>query len=135
MNVAIYLPDEVGEWAKAQGVNFSRMLRDALEEHRTQVQAVEKLTERAEDFELFVETKYLTYTARLHATPLHEESNSGISAYLGQNQQIYVYNENTCELFEDVAIGDLHDWLPDDLYIEAMAALGETAIVDIGQAS
>ena len=42
MDITVYLPDELGRWAKDNDLNLSRMLRDAVEvarEHRRQTES------------------------------------------------------------------------------------------------
>ena len=34
MDITIYLPDEIGKWAKEQDLGLSRMLRDAVEDEK-----------------------------------------------------------------------------------------------------
>ena len=136
MDITIYLPDELGTWAKSQKLNLSQMLRGEVEVERQRRQAVAQTLEHAETFELDVEdSNGRAYTVRLHGAQLSQQDPTGVTAYLGEDERIYVYNERNRQLAEGVAAADLRGWLEDEEYIDAMDALGETAIIDVGQAT
>jgi hypothetical protein len=139
MDITIYLPDELGQWAKDAGLNLSQTLRSEVEAERHRRTAVDQTLESAGVVHLRVEGRDgRTYTARLHATALHEETGD-VQAYLGEDGRVYVYDERDNTLHTHDTSMDLGDWLAaylrDDAYIQAMNALGEDAVIDIGQAT
>lgn len=138
MDITIYLPDELGRWAKDAGLKLSQMLRVEVESERRRRAAVERGVEKAAVVELRVEGKDgHSYTARLHGTPLHKEGGD-VQAYLGENQRVYVYDDRDNTLRTHDESMDMGVWLAsylkkEELYIEAMDTLGE-AVVDVGKA-
>src|ERR1035441_698196 len=129
MDITVYLPDELGQWAKDAGLPFSQMLRAEVQAERDRRQAAATLQKAAEVHELDVEDAQTghSYTARFHGTPLHElEGNA--QAFLSEDGDVWVYIEssgNLEELTEGVMSVDeqLQLILCDGEYIEAMHAL------------
>ena len=98
MDITIYLPDELGQWAKDAGLNLSQTLRSEVEAERHRRTAVDQTLESAGVVRLRVEGRDgRTYTARLHATTLHEETGD-VQAYLGEDGRVYVYDERDSTL-------------------------------------
>ena len=138
MGITVYLPDETGKWAKEHDLPLSRMLRDAVDAEREQRKAVAATLEDAETHELPVTDRDgRSYTARLHGALIADagDGTGGVLVFLGQDERVYVFDgRRDPELHEDVDPDDLRDWLDDSLYIDAMAALGCEAVIDIGMA-
>jgi hypothetical protein len=137
MDITIYLPDDLGKWAKEHELPLSRMLREAVEAEQSRQLAIQNTLEEAGTTELEVEDDDGdSYTARIHGTLIAEQgggSYPGVYVYLGKDENVYVYEESSGKLYRDVAHSDLRDWLPDDAaYSDSMRALGEDVIIDIG---
>jgi hypothetical protein len=134
VNITIYLPDELGEWAKQNELGLSRMLRAAVEAEKERQATVAATLSGVDAHNLTVEDgEGRTFTARLHGA-LIAEDHSGIDVYvyLGKDQKVYVYDERRSRLEHDVETEALRDWLNDGPYAEAMHALGEEVVIDIG---
>lgn len=137
MDITIYLPDELGRWAKESGLNLSQALRAEVERERR------RRTAAPDDSEALMlpvkDRDGRSYTVRFHGVPLNERR-SGVLALIGENDALYVHSERDHSFDEFPADGTrsraewLRDLLDDDEdYIEAMSALGEAAVVDVGQ--
>jgi post-segregation antitoxin (ccd killing protein) len=136
MDITVYLPDDLGQWAKDAEINLSQTLRGQIEAERDRREAIAKGLAKADVVRLLVwqQEQGRRYTARLHGVPLHVIEGEAVHAYLGEDKKIYVYDRRDCSLVEDVDPGTLDEWLGPDAYIEAMTALGEEAEIDLGQA-
>jgi hypothetical protein len=138
MDINVYLPDETGQWAKANDLNLSRLLRDAVAQERLRQTALAAaLDGEANTYDLTVEDDAgRRYTSRLHGALIAETDIHGAGVYLAANEQVYVYdalNFRLHEIPDDLLAIELRKWIDDDgTYIEAMAALGEDAVIDIG---
>jgi post-segregation antitoxin (ccd killing protein) len=140
MDITVYLPDELGKWAKEHDLNLSRMLRAALETEQHRRGAVAYLLEEAATYNLAVLATDLHgrdagYTARLHGAFIatqHLSGNGGdVNVYVGEDRKIYVHDADG-QLYSDVGPDALREYLDDPAYIMAMNALGEEAIIDLG---
>jgi hypothetical protein len=128
LDITVYLPDELGKWAKDAKLNLSGLLRERVEARK----AAAELAKDADVFELYNADD--DYTARLHGT-LILESRHGASVFVGADESLYVYDDRRQQLWEDVPVDELRGLLPDrDEYMRAVAALGEEAVVDVGMA-
>jgi hypothetical protein len=130
MDITIYLPDDLGTWAKEHDLGLSRMLRAAVEDEKRRQEAASTTLGKAATHELEVEGKERHYTARLHGTEIATDDLR--HAYLGEDGEIYLYNERTQTLDRGVEPRNLRDYLSEEAYVEAMEALGETVVIDIG---
>jgi hypothetical protein len=123
MDITVYLPDEIGRWAKDNDVKLSAMLRQAVErerERRKHNAAGSKI------HELTVEGENGPYRARIHGTEIGED------LFLTDDEEI-IGVDYKGRLLRNVDVGVLRDWFDDDEeYVAVMAALGEEAVVDIG---
>jgi hypothetical protein len=141
MDITIYLPDELGKWAKENDLPLSRMLRDAVESEKRRRAAVEKTLGEATTHELAVEEPdgyggSESCTVRLHGALIAETDYSAygsVRVYLGQDDKIYVHDETDGQLRRDVEPGDLAGLgLSTAAYLGAMRALGEEVVIDVG---
>ena len=136
MDITVYLPDALGKWAKDHDLPLSRMLRDAVDGEQQRRQAIASTLAGAETHDLTVEDDDGNpYTARLHGALLVEQEhgpNHDTFVYLGKDEGVYVYHEPRSKLYQDVSHDDLREWLDDSLYAEAMRALGEDVVIDVG---
>jgi hypothetical protein len=132
VDITIYLPDELGKWAKEHDLGLSRMLRDAVEAEKRRRETAAAALKDAKTYDLTVEDEEgRMYTARLHGALLVEAGINGVTVFLGKDEKIYLYND-ACELLRDASTSDLREWLDDGPYAEAMHALGEEVVIDVG---
>ena len=105
---------------------------------RQERQAHAELVEGSEVHELTVEREdsFRAVTVRLHAAHLTPGQQGDVSAFLGADGEIYVYEEDSQRLHAGVDVDDLADWLSRDetAYIDAMNALGRDPTIDVGRA-
>jgi hypothetical protein len=140
MDITIYLPDDLGRWAKEHDLNLSRMLREAVEnEKRSRAVAATTLGDArihtlavgdvgtADDSDDF--------TARLHgtliATQAIDDGHGITQVYLGQDGKVYIY-DFLGALHRDVTPDVLREHLDDAAYVKAMHAIGRVPVIDIG---
>ncbi len=132
MNIGTYLPNELGEWAKGAKLNFSATLRAAVIEERERRTAIEETLAESSVHKLHIREDHSgrSYTARLHGTEIATNEKTDHCLFLTDDEQVV--------LFDGLALvyapGDdvLRNALEPAAYVEAMAALGEEAIIDIG---
>jgi len=103
MDITIYLPDELGAWAKEQGLGLSRMLRDAVTEEKRRREAHAAAVAKGE-FE-----RVEVYDAQRDRTVAFQGREIGgvddweqnayltpkgaIALYAGDAQRLYVYDD------------------------------------------
>jgi len=143
MDITVYLPDEIGRWAKEHDVNLSAMLREAVIEERQRREVVD-IGGESEVHELYTEDDIGGHTVRLHGKEIAYDGRH-VTAYLTEDGGVFVYHGDEQQLYElgdpadpnpDPGYGKgLRPWFDDDAtYVGAMAAIGEKAIIDVGQA-
>jgi hypothetical protein len=140
MDITVYLPDDIGQWAKNNELNLSAMLRAAVIEERDQRKAMAETLGDSAVHELTVEDgEGGYYTVRLHGAQIaeaHGGPGGDRYVYLTEDERLIVYSESRSRLYEDIDVSDLREWIDDDGdYIAAMRALGQNAVIDIGRAS
>ncbi len=139
MDITVYLPDALGQWAKNAGLNLSQTLRAEVErEQRRRTASREAVAGDVEVFMLPVEEAGRAYVVRFHGVPLHDKRNE-VQAFIGENDEIYAYDERDGRFGQFTSDGAvsraewLRGWLDDDEdYIDAMTTLGEQAVIDVG---
>jgi hypothetical protein len=133
VDITVYLPDEVAQRAKAQNVNLSRVLRDALTAQFAEEDAVSATLERAKTVTLELKTEEgRVYRGRLEATLIGKDAGTGTDVYLRQSGEVITYRWED-RRFWTVAdpANELLAVLPTGEYIAAMDALGIMAEVDL----
>ena len=133
MDITVYLPDEVAQRAKAQNVNLSRVLRDALTAQFAEEDAVSATLEQASTVTLELRTdEGRPYRGRMEATLIGGEATTGTAVYLRRNAEVIAYREED-RRFRTVAdpASELAAVLPTNEYIAAMDALGIVPEVDL----
>lgn len=134
MDITIYLPDELGQWAKSDpSVNLSRMLRDELESLRAERRAVAKAISDAKPFKREVEDKDgRRFKLRFTGVRLAVENRRDVEVFLTDDERVLVYDGEKLDYsVVDDAEGELRDLLADDQYIDVMNALGITPEIDL----
>ncbi len=136
MDITIYLPDDLGRWAKEHQLHLSRMLREAVEVEKQRREA----SAEAATHELAVsgpgdQGGTGDYTARLHGVLIatqHLSGHGSVNVYAGEDDKMYVHNTADGQLYRDVEPEQLRRYVDEPTYIEAMRALGEDVVIDIG---
>ena len=133
MDITVYLPDEVAQRAKAQNVNLSRVLRDALTAQFAEEDAVSATLEKAKTVTLELRTEEgRAYRGRMEATLIGKDARRGTDVYLRQSGEVITYRSED-RRFWTVAdpANELLAVLPTGEYIAAMDALGIVPEVDL----
>jgi hypothetical protein len=140
MDITVYLPDELGKWAKEHDLNLSRMLHETVEIEKRRRDAGAALAAETATHELAVSEPSSSsntddYTARLHGVLIatqHLGGHGSINVYAGEDDKMYVHYTADGRLRRDVEPEELRRYVDEPTYIEAMRALGEEVILDIG---
>ncbi len=131
MDITIYLPEDLGKRAKEEpGLNLSRMLRDALVEHFEREDAMTRELRDAREIVLDLEDKDgRPFRGRVSAVLLASWKNAEV--YLTDDRSVLVYDGDKLgyDVVEDPE-SELQ-WLPEDVYLDAMASLGITPTIDL----
>lgn len=130
MKFNLYLPDEIGERAKAADpdLNLSLLLRNAVVEELGRRERVAKTLKGAKEHELPLETEEgARYTGVLTGTEIAE------NVYLKADGDVAIWDEDRLQLhtFENYDLDDLRRELDDDTYIAVCDALGQKARVGV----
>lgn len=133
MDITVYLPDEVAQRAKAQNVNLSRVLRDALTAQFAEEDAVSATLEKTRTVTLELKTdEGRAYRGRMEATLIGKDATTGIAVYLRRSGEVITYRSED-RRFATVAnpANELVAVLSTGEYIAAMDALGIMPEVDL----
>ncbi len=133
MDITVYLPDEVAQRAKAQNVNLSRVLRDALTTQFAEEDTMSATLEEARIVTLELRTdEGRAYRGRMEATLIGEDATSGAAVYLRRTGEVVTYRPEDHQLRTvDDPARELLDVLSTDGYIAALDALGMVPEVDL----
>jgi hypothetical protein len=141
MDITVYLPDETGKWAKEHDLPLSRMLRDAVDAERKRREALAGTRGEATTYELAAlepdgNGGFDKFTARVHGTLIGRQSRGirgSVDVYQGEDGKLYVHDHDG-QLYRDVDPHHLSDHLDKSAYVQAMRALCEEPVIDIGMA-
>ena len=129
MDIKTYLPDELGKQAKKANINFSALLRAAVEDELVHLEALDALGDDMGEVILDLEDENgRSYKGRFTGKLL--ASGDRESVYRKDDGTLCVYDLHRLKVFT-IEADDLGNYLSGDEYIEVMHALGLTAIVDI----
>jgi hypothetical protein len=140
MDITIYLPDELGKWAKENDLGLSRMLREAVEEEKRRREAETALEAGRATHKLDVREPNShggddDITVRLHGTLIAtqdvDDGHGSTEVYLGEDGKLYIH-DFLGELHRDAEPDDLREYLDEAAYIKAMRALGQKPVIDVG---
>src|SRR6266516_3105012 len=101
MDITIYLPDELGKWAKENDLGLSRMLRDAVEEEKRRREAEAALEAGRATHKLDVREPDGyggddDITVRLHGTLIAtqdvDDGHGSTEVYLGEDGKLYIHD-------------------------------------------
>jgi hypothetical protein len=122
MDITVYLPDEIGQRAKDEGLPLSQMLRASVIEHLSERDALASLLGSMETIELDLEDR----VGRFRGTELAK------GVYLHEDGRVLWYDEHKLRLhvLED-PVEDLRAILDEDEYVGAVSSLGLTPVVEI----
>lgn len=133
MDITVYLPDEIAQRAKAQSVNLSRVLRDALTAQFTEEDAVSATLDEAGTVTLELQTdEGRGYRGRMEAALLGESADGATTVYLRRTGEVIAYraDDRAFRAVKDPA-SELFAILPTDRYFAAMDTLGIVPEIDL----
>jgi hypothetical protein len=124
MDITVYLPDEIGERAKAAGLKLSRLLRGAVVRELERRVAMEQSLEEHQEFTITTEdADGKPYLGRITGRAIAVSGD--VDVYLTTDQRVLVHNTSTLEHWEvDDAKGELLDFLEPGAYQQVLNALG-----------
>jgi hypothetical protein len=141
MDITVYLPDDLGNWAKENDLGLSRMLRAAVEAEKRRRETVaatlgETATYNLPVYELDGDSGHHELTVRLHgrrvaSQPFGEHGEGRIDVYLGQDEKIYIVDFDDV-FHRNVEPDDLRNYVDEPTYIAVMRALGKEPVIDVG---
>lgn len=135
MKINVYLPDGIGDKAKEAKLNLSGLLRLAVEDELSRLEAQNELLGESEDIELndLLDDEGRYYTGRINGSLITGEGDCHV--YISKHDEtgpriiVHDIDKQTIHYLDDTA--DLEHWLDQDEYIEAMHTLGETPVVNL----
>ncbi len=131
MDVTVYLPNQLGERAKREGINLSRTLRNAVQVEIERREAVSNTLSGTEVYELALEDDDGTpITGRIRGTLLVDDDR-GSTVYLTADERVIVHDEKRLryEVVNDPQ-NELRGLTPGN-YATVMKALGLRAVIDL----
>ena len=132
MDITIYLPDDLGKWAKEHDLVLSRMLRGAVEGEKryrdARAEATEEGFERVVVYDSKREREVAFRGCRIGRSFEREQ----LEAWLTPKDAIAVYNADAQELYvyDDYGEFATPDW-PGDLIAGVADALGEKYVEEL----
>lgn len=132
MDITVYLPDDIGERAKAADLPFSRLLRGAVLEELEKRAALEETLEGARTVELEIEDPRRGGVVTGRFTGREIGGSGDATVYVTEDGRVLAYDEKRLRVqeVEDPA-EELRDWLPEEEYFEAMSQLGLRPVVEL----
>ncbi|MBA3383269.1 MAG: hypothetical protein H0T20_01270 [Actinobacteria bacterium] len=133
MDVACYLPEEIGARAKAADLPFSRLLRDAVTDELERREAMKQTLNEPTVYEVTVEDDdNRTYVGRITGALIASDHRDEVTVYLTTDERVIVHDERDAKYHElRDPVTQLRDWLSDGAYADALRALGETPLIDL----
>jgi hypothetical protein len=111
VTINVYLPDEIGERAKEAGLNFSRMLRGAVE---AELQRRDTIAATLKDGLEEVEVDLGEHTGYFTGKALADTTSDGLDVYLTDDERVIVYDGSRLEaIVLDDPANELPDWVRD----------------------
>lgn len=131
MDITVYLPDELGQRAKAENVNLSRLLRDTLEAQFREDDTMAAVLDDATQFTLALENEDgIGYRGRFTGKLIAR--GEAVEVYLTDSGNVLVYDPDKLTYWTETPETDLQELIGDqDAYLEAMAALGREATINL----
>jgi predicted transcriptional regulator len=139
VDFTLYLPDEIAGRAKAaqaEGLNLSRLFRDAVTHELDRRDAMSAALMDAQKIELEVKDvqgrPYIVrFTGRILATDQSSERKREVVVYLVR-EAVLVYDSGNLQLHElKNPVEELASWVDQPSYFDAMHAIGQTPVVEL----
>lgn len=133
MDITVYLPDEIGERAKEEELNLSRLLRDAVTDELERRETMAKTLDETETFEVELRDKEdRPYTGQIKGKRVAWDDKSGYEVFLTDDERVLFYDEGRQQYHQfDDPVEQLRSWLSPAMYSEALYALGEKPVVEL----
>jgi hypothetical protein len=134
VDITVYLPDELGQRAKREAVNLSRMLRDALADEFQRRDAMATAEHTLHLIDLEDEDGHI-YKGRITGSVIATADDTVV--FSTDDERVIVYESDNLRFWEAASHDDPEGpedslrFLPEDEYRAAMSALGITPVVDI----
>lgn len=131
MDITVYLPDELGERAKAVQLPFSRLLRDAVTKELNRKAAMSKTLSASQEYKVAVEDKdRRVFTGRITGRVIAVSGD--LTVYLTDDERVLVHDAFRTKYWQaHDPQEELRNLLEGGAYQGAMAALGLDAIIDL----
>jgi post-segregation antitoxin (ccd killing protein) len=131
VKINVYLPDDIGEFAKGAKLNLSGLLRQAVIAEQRRMAAAKALGKQAEEFDLMLESaEGERYVGVLKGKQLTEDRREQ-TVYQTTDGRVMVYDEPSLSIREIKEAGDAKDWGFVQDYIAVCAALGQDARIEV----
>jgi post-segregation antitoxin (ccd killing protein) len=134
VDITVYLPDKLGQQAKAAEVNFSGLLRAAVTAELERRAAVSKTLEGSTKEHLFTleDEEGRPYDARLVGREIAHDDRDSVAVYLTEDERVILVDLDNGKYWRlENPEDELREELPPGIYAEAMHALGLKPVVDI----
>ena len=136
MNIVVYLPDAIGEKAKAAELPFSHLLRAAVEKELIRREAIANTLQDVKVYEEVIDTKNGVVLGRITGKQIAENDRGDVRAYLTRDGRVLVYDERRQHVYDEThaPAEAFAAWFSDSgpgAHVMAMAAVGEVAPIDL----
>jgi hypothetical protein len=135
MDITVYLPDDLGKWAKEHELGLSRMLREAVEEEKKRHDARAKITEEGferveaydgeRDREVAFQGRQIGYADHWDQTAYLTPKNA-IAVYSAERQELWIYDD-----YQEFLGNPDEPNHPDEMTAQVAAALGEKYVEEL----
>jgi len=130
VDITVYLPDELGERAKREGINLSRMLRDEITASFERTDAMASTLEGTTTYEREIEDKNgYSYTGRITGKLIAEDNDTEV--FLTDDERVIAYDCRKADYYEIADPESELRGMRDEAYLEAMRALGIGIVRDL----
>jgi hypothetical protein len=122
VDITVYLPDELGQRAKDEGLPLSQMLRTAVIDRFAQADAQASLQDGMEVIELDLEDRVGRFTGTELAEDIYLHEDGRVIVYKPQEERFYEVQD---------PVEELRGVLDEESYLEVVGLLGLTPVVEI----
>jgi hypothetical protein len=130
VDITVYLPDELGRTAKAEGLKLSRLLRRAVEDELMRRKKMARTLKEPQTFELDMADEGVGYIGRIKGRRIATDRRGDVEVYLTNDERLLAYYRSALSVSE-IAAEDLSDVLDAPGYVEGCDALGIKPIIDL----
>jgi hypothetical protein len=132
VDITVYLPDELGAWAKEQTLGLSRMLRDAVETEKERREAHAAAIAKGEFERVEVYDSLDEHNVAFHGREIGFQEDREVTAYLTQKGAIALHDGSDERLY---VYDDYAEFLGDNpapkLAAQVAGALGENYVEEL----